>query len=257
MSYQTVTASIDGSVGVITLNRPEVLNALNVQLMSELVDALQEYDRNPEVRCIALVGSDKAFAAGADIPEMADAGPIELLFGNRFERWDSIRQISTPIVAGVSGFCLGGGCELVMSCDVVIASETAQFGQPEINLGIMPGAGGTQRLTRAVGKALAMDLILSGRFLNAEEAVSYGLASRVVSAEGWLDETMKVAHTIAAKSPVALRLAKDAVLAAFDTTLQAGIAYERRAFYLLFASEDQSEGMHAFMEKRSPDFVGR
>lgn len=257
MAYETILVETDGRVGSITLNRPDVLNALNIQLMTELVDALQEFDRDANVRCITIVGSKRAFAAGADIGEMADAQPVDLLFQNRFVRWDSIRQISKPIIAGVSGFCLGGGCELAMLCDIIVASETAQFGQPEINLGIMPGAGGTQRLTRAVGKAVAMDVILSGRSLTADEALAAGLVSRVVASEAWHDETMQLAHKVASKSPVALRLAKDAVLAAFDSTLQTGIDFERRAFYLLFASEDQKEGMKAFMEKRTPEFVGR
>lgn len=257
MSYETLTVESEGSVGIITLNRPKVLNALNIQLMTELVDALQEFDRDTNIRCIALLGSDKAFAAGADIGEMADAQPVDLLFQNRFARWDAIRQISKPIIAGISGFCLGGGCELAMICDIIVASETAKFGQPEINLGIIPGAGGTQRLTRAVGKAVAMDVILSGRTLTAEEAYSAGLVSRVVAAEAWRDETLQLAREVATKSPVALRCAKDAVLAAFDSTLSNGIDFERRAFYLLFASEDQKEGMKAFIEKRKPEFIGR
>ncbi len=256
MAYETVTVERDGAVGIVTLSRPKVLNALNTQLMTELVDALQELDRDADVRCIALVGSDRAFAAGADITEMATAQPIDLLFQNRFARWDAIRSIAKPIVAGVSGFCLGGGCELAMLCDIIVASETAQFGQPEINLGIMPGAGGTQRLTRAVGKAKAMDMILSGRSLSAAEAESAGLVARVVAPEAWLEETLQLARTIASKSPVALRTAKASVLQAFDMTLAAGIDFERHAFYLLFASDDQKEGMQAFMEKRTPEFVG-
>jgi enoyl-CoA hydratase len=256
MAYDTITVERDGAIGVVTLNRPKVLNALNVQLMTELVDALQELDRDNDVRCIALVGSDRAFAAGADIGEMAEATPVSLMQENRFARWDSIRQITKPIVAGISGFCLGGGCELAMLCDVIVASETAQFGQPEINLGIMPGAGGTQRLTRAVGKAVAMDMILSGRTLSAVEARDAGLVARVVAAEAWHDETLQLARKIATKSPVALRVAKDAVNHTYDSFLQSGIEYERRAFYVLFASEDQKEGMRAFIEKRSPEFVG-
>lgn len=257
MTYETITVEREDAVGVVTLNRPKVLNALNTQLMTELVDALGELDRDGDIRCIAIVGSDRAFAAGADIGEMAEAQPVELLFENRFARWDRIREVSKPIVAGVSGFCLGGGCELAMSCDIVVASETAQFGQPEINLGIMPGAGGTQRLTRAVGKAVAMDLVLTGRFLTAQEALAAGLVARVVAPEAWRDATLDVARTIASKSPVALRIAKDAVNQAFETFLQSGIDFERRAFYLLFASDDQKEGMQAFMEKRAPQFAGR
>lgn len=257
MTYETLDIQRDGAVGIITLNRPKVLNALNTQLMSELVDAVSEFDRDREVRCIVLMGSDRAFAAGADITEMASADPTSLTFENRFARWDAIRSVSKPLIAGVSGFCLGGGCELAMLCDLIVASETAQFGQPEINLGIIPGAGGTQRLTRAVGKSLAMDMVLTGRSITASEALTAGLVSRVVAAEAWRDETLAVARTIAAKSPVALRAGKDAVNAAFDTFLQSGVEFERRAFYLLFASEDQKEGMQAFMEKRTPTFAGR
>jgi enoyl-CoA hydratase len=257
MGYETIKVERDGSVGIVTLDRPKVLNALNVQLMTELVDALQELDRDGDIRCIALVGSDRAFAAGADIGEMAQAQPVDLLFENRFARWDLIRQVSKPIIAGVSGFALGGGCELAMTCDMIVASETAQFGQPEINLGIIPGAGGTQRLTRAVGKAVAMDVILSGRLLSAQEALAAGLVSRVVAAEAWRDEALALARTVAAKSPVALRCGKDAVNAAHETFLNQGIDFERRAFYLLFASQDQKEGMLAFMEKRQPAFTGR
>lgn len=257
MAYETIQVAREGSVGIVTLDRPAVLNALNTQLMTELVDALEELDRDHDVRCIALVGSDKAFAAGADITEMAEADPVSLLFENRFARWDSIRKVSKPLVAGVSGFCLGGGCELAMSCDIIVASETARFGQPEINLGIIPGAGGTQRLTRAVGKSLAMDMVLTGRMISAAEALDAGLIARVCAPEAWRDETIAVARSIAAKSPVALRTAKDAVNAAFDTFLASGIEFERRAFYLLFASSDQREGMQAFMEKRTPEFTGR
>ena len=257
MAYETLTTHRDDAIGVVTLNRPKVLNALNSQLMTELVDALREFDRDPAVRAIALVGSDRAFAAGADIGEMADATPVSLLQENRFARWDSISQITKPLIAGVSGFCLGGGCELAMVCDIIVASETAQFGQPEINLGIIPGAGGTQRLTRAVGKACAMDIILSGRSLTAHEALSLGLVSRVVAAESWLEETLQLARHIATKSPVALRTAKDAVNQAYESFLESGIDFERRAFYLLFASDAQKEGMAAFLEKRAPQFVGR
>ena len=256
MSYENITVERDGAVGVVTLNRPQVLNALSAQLLTELVDAVEDFDRDPEIRCIALVGSDRAFAAGADIATMADASPIEMLRDNAFARIERLGDLTTPIVAGVSGFALGGGCELAMACDLIVASETAQFGQPEINLGIIPGAGGTQRLTRAVGKALAMDLVLTGRTLSAEEARAAGIVARVVAQEAWRDETLAVCRTIATKSPVALRVAREAVNAAFETTLRAGIDYERRAFHVLFASQDQSEGMHAFLDKRTPTFVG-
>ncbi len=256
MAYENILVERDGAVGIVTLHRPKVLNALNAQLLTELVDALEEFDRDPEVRCIALIGSDRAFAAGADIGTMADASPIQMLREDAFSRIERIRALATPIVAGVSGFALGGGCELAMACDFIIASETAQFGQPEINLGIIPGAGGTQRLPRAVGKALAMDMVLTGRSLNATEARDAGLVARVVAAEAWRDETLGACRTIAQKSPLALHIAREAVNAAFETTLRSGIEQERRAFHVLFASDDQAEGMHAFLEKRTPAFTG-
>ena len=256
MAYEDITVERDGGVGIVTLNRPKVLNALGPQLLTELVDALEEFDRDPEVRCIALLGSDRAFAAGADIGTMADASPIEMLRDNTFARIERIRELTTPVVAGVSGFALGGGCELAMACDLIVASETAQFGQPEINLGIIPGAGGTQRLPRAVGKAVAMDMVLTGRSLSATEARDAGLVARVVAPEAWRDETLAVCRTIASKSPIALQVAREAVNAAFETTLRSGIEYERRAFHVLFASDDQSEGMRAFLDKRTPAFTG-
>src|SRR5438105_9277610 len=225
--------------------------------MDELVTRLGELDRDPEVRCIVLGGSERAFAAGADIGELATASAIELLYQRRVERWDTIRALWTPLVAAVSGFCLGGGCELAVSCDTIVASETARFGQPETGLGIIPGAGGTQRLTRAVGKAVAMDVILSGRFLTAREALAAGLVARVVAREAWLEEAKRVARDIASKGPVATRLAKEAVDRAYEAPLSLGLEYERRALYLAFASEDAKEGLQAFTEKREPDFEGR
>ena len=206
---------------------------------------------------IVLGGSERAFAAGADISELADATPVSLTQSRRLEAWDAIAAVRTPIVAAVSGFCLGGGCELAMLCDVVVASESARFGQPEINLGVLPGAGGTQRLPRAVGKAVAMDMILTGRMLSAREALSLGLVARVVAREAWLDAAIGVAAEIAAKAPVAVRLAKAAVDAAFETPLAAGIELERRSFAVARASEDASEGLTAFVEKRPPGFLGR
>ncbi len=256
MAYEDIQVERDGGVGIITLDRPKVLNALSPQLLTELVDALEEFDRDPEVRCIALLGSDRAFAAGADISAMADASPIEMLRDNTFARIERIRDLTTPVVAGVSGFALGGGCELAMACDLIVASENAQFGQPEINLGIIPGAGGTQRLPRAVGKAVAMDMVLTGRTLSAAEARDAGLVARVVAPEAWRDETLAVCRTIATKSPIALQIAREAVNAAYDTTLRTGIEFERRAFHVLFASDDQSEGMRAFLDKRQPAFSG-
>jgi enoyl-CoA hydratase len=247
----------DDPVAVVLLNRPEQLNALSGELMDELVDALRALDDEESVRCIVLGGNERAFAAGADVGELASATPIELYSSPRIDQWDAIRTLRTPLVAAVSGYCLGGGCELAMACDLIVASETAQFGQPEINLGVMPGAGGTQRLTRAVGKSVAMDVILTGRFLSADEAKAHGLVARVVAKEAWLDEAKRVAREIAAKSPVAVRLAKEAVDKAFDAPLSVGLEFERRAFYLARASEDASEGLTAFTEKRKPDFKGR
>ena len=239
------------------LNRPQQLNALSDELMDELVTALQDLDADDAVRCIVLGGNERAFAAGADIGELARVSAIELYYARRIERWDTIRNLWTPLVAAVSGYCLGGGCELAMSCDLIVASETARFGQPETGLGIIPGAGGTQRLTRAVGKALAMDVILSGRLLTADEALASGLVARVVAKEAWLDEAKRVARDIASKGPVATRLAKEAVDRAYESTLQLGLEYERRALNLAFASEDAREGLTAFTEKRKPDFKGR
>jgi enoyl-CoA hydratase len=247
----------EGPVAVVTLNRPEALNALSDELMAELVETLEALDRDEEVRCIVVAGSERAFAAGADIGEMADATAIDMYEGRRTESWAAVRNVRTPIVAAVSGYCLGGGCELAMACDLIVASETARFGQPETGLGIIPGAGGTQRLTRAVGKAKAMDVILSGRFLDAVEAERAGLVARVVAREAWLEEARAVARAIAAKGPVAQRLAKEAVNRSFDTPLEAGLDHERKLLYLAFASDDAREGLTAFTEKREPDFRGR
>jgi len=247
----------DGRVGVVLMNRPKALNALSGELMDEVVAALEQLDADPEIRAIVLGGGERAFAAGADIGELAAATPISLYESRRLGRWDRIRVLRTPVVAAVSGFCLGGGCELAMLCDLIVASETARFGQPEINLGILPGAGGTQRLTRAVGKAVAMDMILTGRTISAREALSFGLVARVVPKERWLDEAKRAAGEIAAKGPVSVRLAKEAVDAAFEAPLAAGVELERRSFNLARASEDADEGLNAFLEKRRPDFKGR
>jgi enoyl-CoA hydratase len=225
--------------------------------MSAVVRALQELDVDPEVRAIVLGGGERAFAAGADINELAGGTPITLYANRRLDAWDSIRDLRTPLVAAVSGYCLGGGCELAMLCDLIVASETAKFGQPEINLGVIPGAGGTQRLTRAVGKSVAMDMILTGRMLSAREALSFGLVARVVAREAWLEEAKRVARELAAKGPIAVRLAKEAVDKAFETPLAVGVDFERRAFYLARASDDATEGLNAFLEKREPDFEGR
>ncbi len=244
-------------IAVVLLNRPDALNALNDEVMGELVDALVALDDDDEIRCIVLGGSERAFAAGADIGQMAEASAMEMYEARRIDRWDAIRRVRTPLVAAVSGFCLGGGNELAMACDLIVASETAQFGQPETGLGIIPGAGGTQRLTRAIGKAKAMDVILSGRFLTAAEAERAGLVARVVAKEAWLEEAKAVARAIASKAPVAQRLAKESVNRAYETTLEAGLDYERKALYLAFASEDAREGLTAFTEKRQPEFRGR
>jgi enoyl-CoA hydratase len=247
----------DGRVGVVLMNRPKQLNALSGELMEAVVAALGELDDDAEIRAIVLGGGERAFAAGADIGELSAATPVTLYENKRLDRWDAIRKVRTPIVAAVSGYCLGGGCELAMLCDLVVASESALFGQPEINLGVLPGAGGTQRLTRAVGKAVAMDMILTGRMLTAREALAHGLVSRVVAKEAWLREAKRVAGEIAAKGPIAVRLAKEAIDAAFETPLAAGVELERKSFFLARASDDASEGLSAFIEKRKPDFTGR
>ncbi len=257
MTDALVLVEREAPIAVVLLNRPQQLNALSDELMDELVTALQRLDADDEIRCIVLGGSDRVFAAGADIGELARSSAIQLYYQRRVERWDALRSLWKPLVAAVSGFCLGGGCELAMTCDLIVASETAQFGQPETSLGIIPGAGGTQRLTRAVGKALAMDVILSGRRLSAREALEAGLVARVVAKEAWLEEAKRVAHEIAAKGPVATRLAKESVNRAYETTLGTGLEAERRALYLAFASEDAREGLTAFTEKRKPDFKGR
>jgi enoyl-CoA hydratase len=257
VSDSLVLVEREGRVGVVLMNRPQQLNALSAELMSAVVSALQELDADEEIRAIVLGGGERAFAAGADIGELAAGTPVSLYESSRIDQWDAIRSLRAPVVAAVSGFCLGGGCELAMLCDLIVASETARFGQPEINLGVMPGAGGTQRLTRAVGKAVAMDVILTGRMLSAREALAFGLVARVVAKEVWLSEAKRVAAEIAAKGPIAVRLAKEAVDQAFEAPLGAGVEFERRAFYLARASEDATEGLNAFVEKRPPDFTGR
>src|SRR5919106_3611951 len=244
-------------IAVVLLNRPDVMNALNDEVMDELARVLGELDDDEAVGCLVLGGSERAFAAGADIGEMAEADAMDMYDARRIDRWDALRKLRTPLVAAVSGYCLGGGCELAMACDLIVASESSRFGQPETGLGIIPGAGGTQRLTRAVGKAKAMDVILSGRFLDAHEAERAGLVARVVAREAWLDEAKRVAREIASKGPVAQRLAKEAVNRAFDTTLNSGLDVERKLFHLAHSTEDAAEGLRAFGEKRRPDFKGR
>lgn len=257
MHYTTISVTKEHSYAIIQFQRAEVLNALNIKLMQELVDALELLDKDDEVRAIILTGNEKAFAAGADIKEMAEASAMEMLTRDQFARWDKIRKVKKPIIAAVSGFALGGGCELVMACDIIIASESAKFGQPEINIGVMPGAGGTQRLTRAVGKAKAMEIILTGKMFSANEALQWGLINKVVPAEYYLEEAKNIAKEIASKPPIAVCLAKESILKSFDTTMEGGLEFERKNFYLLFASDDQKEGMNAFVEKRKAEWKGR
>lgn len=254
---ENIVASIEGRVGLITLNRPKALNALNDQTMREIVAAAQDFDANDGIGCIVITGSEKAFAAGADIKEMAEKSATEMYNLDWFAGWDAFTAVRTPIIAAVNGYALGGGCELAMMCDFIIAGDRAKFGQPEINLGVTPGMGGSQRLTRAIGKAKAMEMCLTGRMMAAEEALASGLVARVVPAESLLDEAMKTAETIAAKSLVASKMVKEQVNAAFEMTLAQGIMYERRTFHSIFASEDQKEGMAAFVEKRDPEFKHR
>ncbi|GCC50151.1 enoyl-CoA hydratase [Chryseotalea sanaruensis] len=257
MEFIKLTEQFEKHVALIELNRPKELNALNLQLMQELRDTLKQLDNNTEVRAIIITGNEQAFAAGADIKQMANKTAIDMLLIDQFSTWDQIRKTRKPIIAAVSGFALGGGCELAMTCDMIIASETAKFGQPEIKIGVMPGAGGTQRLTKAIGKAKAMELVLTGRFLSAEEAKSYGLVNKVVPVEMYMFEATQLAKEIAAMSPIATMLAKEAVNRSFETFLDEGLHFERKNFYLAFASEDQKEGMAAFVEKRKPDFKGK
>ena len=257
MTYTNLLLTKESGYAIVQFNRPQVLNALNMETMTELVAALEALDADDEVRCIILTGNEKAFAVGADIKEMADATAMEMLKRDQFAKWDRIRKIKKPIIAAVSGFALGGGCELMMTCDMVIASQTAKIGQPEINIGVMPGAGGTQRLTRAVGKVKAMELVLTGKMISAEEALKWGLINKVMPVEYYLQEAKEWAKEIASKPPVAVRLAKEAVLKSFDTTMEGGLEFERKNFYALFSSEDQKEGMKAFVEKRKPEWKGR
>jgi enoyl-CoA hydratase len=258
MAYRTIIVEIEDYVALITLNRPEALNALNAELLRELVDALQEADRNDKVRCIILTGSEKAFAAGADITEMADKTFAEVFMSDMFGGvGDDFARIRKPIIAAVAGYALGGGCELAMMCDFIIAADTAKFGQPEINLGVVAGLGGTQRLTRFVGKSKAMEMHLTGRFMDAQEAERSGLVSRVVPAKKLLEEAMAAAQKISEKSALTTMAVKEAVNRSYETTLAEGLRFERRIFHSMFATEDQKEGMAAFIEKREPQFRDR
>ncbi|MCH8562970.1 enoyl-CoA hydratase-related protein [Nesterenkonia sp. YGD6] len=255
--YSTILVSTEARVGKITLNRPESLNALNTMMMEEVVHAAGVFDASPDIGAILVTGSDKAFAAGADINEMSEQDHPGMYAADWFRRWDDFTRLRTPIVAAVNGYALGGGCELAMMADVIVAGEGARFGQPEINLGVIPGMGASQRLTRSVGKAKAMDMILTGRHIHADEAERIGLVSRVVADEDTVAEATKVAEQIASKSKPAAQMGKEAVGAAFDSTLHQGLAFERRMFHSLFSLEDQSEGMSAFIQKREPQWRHR
>ncbi len=257
MTYENIPTRVEGRAGVVQLNRPKALNALNRELMTELMDALDAFDGDPAIGCLVVTGTERAFAAGADIKEMASATPTSMMTNSFIDLWDRLRALGKPIIAAVSGFALGGGCELAMACDMIVASETAQFGQPEINLGVIPGAGGTQRMTLAVGKAVAMEMVLNARYLSAAEAQRYGLVNRVYPAEVYLEEAVRLANDIAARAPVAVRLAKEAINAVFEMPLRAGLDHERRLFYLLFGTDDQKEGMDAFVNKRKPQWSGQ
>ncbi|MDE2293423.1 MAG: enoyl-CoA hydratase/isomerase family protein [Elusimicrobia bacterium] len=253
---EEVYAERDGAVGVVRLNRPQVLNALSYSVVEKLVTCLEAFDADPEVGCLLLAGSEKAFAAGADINELEPSSPVDMVLRRQMERWDRLRRLQKPLVGAVSGYALGGGCELALACDMIVASESAVFGQPETDIGTMPGAGGTQRLTRAVGKAVAMEMILAGRRLTAREALAFGLVNKVVPVESWYDEALALARAVAKRPAVAAALAKDAVSRAQDLSLEEGLEYERKLFYLTFASADQKEGMKAFREKRRAEFKG-
>lgn len=257
MQYENILVEIHGKVGLVTLNRPEVLNALNDRLMDELGEALLAFDADDDIHCMIVTGSDKAFAAGADIAAMADYSYMDAYKSNFIGRnWEQIRSVRKPVIAAVAGYALGGGCELAMMCDFIIAADTAKFGQPEIKLGIIPGAGGTQRLPRAISKSKAMDMCLTARMMDAQEAERAGLVSRIVPADKLREETLAAAQAIAAMSLPMVMMVKDAVNRAYETTLSEGMQFERRLFHSTFATEDQKEGMRAFLEKRLPAFKG-
>jgi enoyl-CoA hydratase len=257
MSYETILVETKGRVGIVRLNRPQALNALNIQVLADVTGALDNFEADANITCVIITGSEKAFAAGADIKEMVGKSYMDAFMGNFAADWERVARMRKPVIAAVAGFALGGGCELAMMCDFIIAADNAKFGQPEIKLGVIPGIGGTQRLTRAVGKAKAMDLNLTGRMMDAAEAERSGLVARVVPLASLMDEAMKAAETIAGMSLVALMVAKEAVNAAFETTLSEGVRFERRTFHALFATHDQKEGMAAFVEKRPAKFENR
>lgn len=257
MEYELILIQREEPIAIVQINRPKQLNALNSQVMQELTDALEEMDKDDAIRCMIVTGNERAFGAGADIKDMADATAVEMLQRNWIAYWDRIKKVTKPVIAAVSGYAFGGGCELAMACDLIVASESAQFAQPEINLGVIPGAGGTQRLTRAVGKSKAMEMILTGRAMSAREAEAHGLVARVLPTEVYLEEAKKLAFEIASKAPLAIRLAKESVNKAYETALADGLDYERKLFYFLFATEDAREGLKAFVEKRKPEWKGK
>ena len=257
MAYEFVLTESRGPVGIVTINRPQVRNALNHQTIAEIIDALESFDRDDAIRCLVLTGDDRAFAAGADITQMVEASAVDVLAEDNFARWARFRAIHKPVIAAVSGYAFGGGCELVLMCDLVVASETAQFGQPEVKIGIIPGAGGTQRWARTAGKMRAMEVVLTGEPVRAVDAERMGIVNRVVPAGAQLDEAIRLANMIASRPPLAVRLGKEAVNQAMEVGLGAGLEFERRLFYLLFASDDKREGMRAFLEKRQGRFSGR
>ncbi|HEY1350298.1 MAG TPA: enoyl-CoA hydratase-related protein [Ktedonobacteraceae bacterium] len=256
-NYQHILVERDEAVGIVTLNRPKELNALSTTMVAEVADALDAFDRDESIGCMIITGAgDKAFAAGADIKEMADRSPIDMLQGG-FQAWQRLQQLRKPLIAAVGGYALGGGCELAMHCDLIVASENARFGQPEINLGIIPGAGGTQRLARTLGKFVTMEMVLTGRQFSAQEMAGRGLVNHVVPRGEHLSQALLLAREIAARAPIAVRLAKESVQAAFETSLHEGLEHERKNFFLLFATEDMREGMRAFIEKRPAHFQGK
>ena len=255
--YTSILTEIHDRVGLVRLNRPKALNALNSIMLTELMDVLDKFDADEDIGAVVITGNKRAFAAGADIKEMMDVSAVEMFLSDSISQFDRIRGVTKPVIAAVSGYCLGGGNELAMSCDMILASETARFGQPEINIGVIPGAGGTQRLARTVGKAITMEMVLNNRTLSAEEALRFGLVNKVFPVEHYLEEALNLASEIASRAPLAVRLGKEAVNKAFDTFLRDGLADERRAFYFLFSTADQKEGMAEFVEKRKPEWMGK
>jgi enoyl-CoA hydratase len=258
MSYNYILVETEDRVGIVQLNRPNAYNALSPELMMELMEALEVFDRDEKIGCMIITGNEKAFAAGADIKFMAgDTTPVDMLRNAFIDQWDRLARIKKPVIAAVSGFVLGGGCELAMACDMIVASKTSKFGQPEINIGVIPGAGGTQRLTRIVGKAVAMEMILNGRILGADEALQFGLINRIAPVESYLSEAISLAAEISARAPLAVHLAKQAINASYEGSLKTGLDLERNLFFMLFSSEDQKEGMDAFINKRQAIWQGR